>query len=206
MNNMSDQERNLRAQKLEESDPDRTLDVLLAKYSAVEPRAGLEARVLAHVYAQPSKADGFIRWRWGLAAVVALALLVAASLWRWRTESHPLSAKGNVETNTSSTRPELVRPVLSTKHAAVQGTIRNKKGKSRQKAQTILASAPKREQFPSPQPLSEQEKMLANYVMRFPEHAVLIARAQAEFEKREREEESREMSGTQNPEPKQIEQ
>ena len=41
----------------------------------------------------------------------------------------------------------------------------------------VAAGSPKLDQFPSPQPLSEQEKILTNYVAQYPEHAVLIARA-----------------------------
>ncbi len=47
----------------------------------------------------------------------------------------------------------------------------------------IPAAGPKLDQFPSPQPLSEQELALANYATTFPEEAVLIATAQEEFEK-----------------------
>ena len=43
-----------------------------------------------------------------------------------------------------------------------------------------MARAPKLEQFPSPQPLSEQEKLLQNYVAENPEQAVLLARARTE--------------------------
>jgi hypothetical protein len=36
-------------------------------------------------------------------------------------------------------------------------------------------------QFPSPAPLSEQERMLAGYVQQFPQQAVLMARAQTKL-------------------------
>jgi hypothetical protein len=44
------------------------------------------------------------------------------------------------------------------------------------------------DQFPSPQPLSEQEKILANYVAKYPEHAALIAEARMEALRRDEEE------------------
>jgi hypothetical protein len=68
----------------------------------------------------------------------------------------------------------------------------------------LQAAAPKRDQFPSPQPLSEQEKLLASYVAHDPHHAVLIARAQAELERQDHEEEIRETNATQD--SKQIQQ
>jgi hypothetical protein len=40
-----------------------------------------------------------------------------------------------------------------------------------------VASGPKLDVFPSPLPLSEQEKLLATYVGQYPEHAALVAEA-----------------------------
>jgi hypothetical protein len=55
---------------------------------------------------------------------------------------------------------------------------------------TAVASAnPKLDQFPSPQPLSEQEKLLENYVAKYPERAVLLARARFEALQRDQLEE-----------------
>ena len=48
--------------------------------------------------------------------------------------------------------------------------------------------APKLEQFPSPSPMNEQEKMLARYVRKFPQRAALVARAQTELQKRDQRE------------------
>ena len=52
-----------------------------------------------------------------------------------------------------------------------------------------MADNPKLDQFPSPQPLSEQEKILESYVANYPEHAALIARARAEELRRDAAEE-----------------
>jgi hypothetical protein len=43
-----------------------------------------------------------------------------------------------------------------------------------------MARPPKLDQFPSPQPLSEQEKILQSYVAENPEQAVLLARSRTE--------------------------
>ncbi len=51
------------------------------------------------------------------------------------------------------------------------------------------AAIPKLDQFPSPQPLSEQERILAGYVENFPERAALVAKMQSEDLRRERLEE-----------------
>jgi hypothetical protein len=55
----------------------------------------------------------------------------------------------------------------------------------------VGANSPKLDQFPSPQPLSEQEKILASYVNQFPDHAALLAQARMEMLRRDREEELR---------------
>ena len=47
---------------------------------------------------------------------------------------------------------------------------------------------PKLDQFPSPRPLTEQEKILQSYVAENPEKAVLIARARSEALQRDLEE------------------
>ena len=46
-----------------------------------------------------------------------------------------------------------------------------------------LASEPRLEQFPSPSPLSEEEKLLKEFVRNSPQEAVLVAQAQAERQK-----------------------
>lgn len=48
-----------------------------------------------------------------------------------------------------------------------------------------IVKPPKLEQFPSPIPLNEQEKMLARYVQEFPRKAALVARAQTDLRKRD---------------------
>ena len=56
----------------------------------------------------------------------------------------------------------------------------------------VVAAVPKLDQFPSPHPLSEQERMLASYVAQFHDEAVIVARARTEALRRDREQEMRE--------------
>jgi len=46
-----------------------------------------------------------------------------------------------------------------------------------------VAKEPKLEQFPSPRPLTEQERFLKQYVEKFPDEAMLIAKVQTERQK-----------------------
>jgi hypothetical protein len=59
-------------------------------------------------------------------------------------------------------------------------------------SETQVAKAlPKLDQFPSPQPLSEQEKLLASYVAAYPKQAALLAKLRTAELERERIEEQR---------------
>ena len=55
-----------------------------------------------------------------------------------------------------------------------------------------MAAVPKADQFPSPLPLSEQEQMLARYVAKHRDRAVLMARAQTELIRVQQEDDSKE--------------
>jgi hypothetical protein len=55
-----------------------------------------------------------------------------------------------------------------------------------------VAGTPKLDLFPSPHPLSKQEKILASYIAQFRDEAVMVARARTEALRKDREEEMRE--------------
>jgi len=44
----------------------------------------------------------------------------------------------------------------------------------------VVAATPRLDRFPSPEPLSEQERLLRNYVAQYPEQAVRLARLRSE--------------------------
>ena len=52
-------------------------------------------------------------------------------------------------------------------------------------AAAVAEAHPKLDQFPSPQPLSEQEKILVSYVEDYPDYAVLVARLRTEALRRD---------------------
>ena len=56
---------------------DDALDAALAKYAAVEPRAGLEGRILAKLRTASEPAPDRAWWHWGVIATVAAVLLVS---------------------------------------------------------------------------------------------------------------------------------
>jgi hypothetical protein len=161
---------------------DRILDAALAKYAVVEPREGLEQRVLANLRAE-KPIPGPAWWRWGvMAAVVAAFLITIALTWRSDKQLQPVVANRPVVTiqppnerpmqtvpNAQSSRVRPVRPDAARK-LAVPPSL----------PALAMARPPKLDQFPSPQPLSEQERILQSYVAENPEQAVLLARARTE--------------------------
>ena len=68
-------------------DLDGVLDAALAKYAAVEPRAGLEGRILANLRSQPVVSH-HRWWTWSMAAALAVILLVAIAL-TWKAQPIP---------------------------------------------------------------------------------------------------------------------
>lgn len=171
-------------------DLDRVLDAVLAKYAAVEPRSGLEERILANLSAERPRHLNRSWWHWGLAGAAAALLVVGASLaLRPTRPTHPVIANHPSvgiqapsqpetqiakETGNPPHRPEPVRVHTAIRH--------------RSEPATVEAKNPRLEVFPSPQPLSEQEKILASYVTNYPERAALLAEARMEALRRDAEE------------------
>jgi len=181
---------------------DRDLDAALAKYAAVEPRPGLEQRVLANLLAERRRETARASWRWPAAALAALAVLLAVTL-IWRLDQ---SAPDHASQPPTPTLPSAQAPTiqLARDHGsdhekpAISPAAKKSAGHDPPPSQRMVAATqkrnpqpyPKLDQFPSPEPLSEQEKILADYVAHYPEHVALIARARAEALRRDAAEES----------------
>ena len=161
---------------------DHALDAALAKYAAVEPRMGLEDRVLARLHSEPSRSSRRIWWQWGLAGAAAAILVVGLLAWRSTRVAHPVIANHPPAvirqpslTGTKSA-PPAKDDVATAKH-----TPRPKPAARRAPASTTVAARPKLDQFPSPQPLSAEEIALSHYVKNFPKEAQVVAKAQEDF-------------------------
>jgi len=152
---------------------DNWLDEALRQRGAIEPRPGLAGRIMANLRAESQRVTRTARW-WQLVALAAVALVIAAamlmSLERSRT---PKLAVGH---------PDVPQRVPPEAHGSLPAPVAKIAG--RHKFRNAMPQ--RQEQFPSPQPLSEQEKMLARYVRQFPRDAALLAEARAEFFKIER--------------------
>jgi hypothetical protein len=183
--------RGLDVQGLEVQRLDRELDLALAKYAAIEPRAGLEERILANLKAVREQGAARAWWSWSKAAVLAAAVVtIVAALLVWR----PWNPARDTMAEHPSNRVQQGPSVTGGESVLREGSspVRTRRNHSSH-VPVVLAVQPRLEQFPSPRPLSEQEQMLASYVARYPEHATLIAQARAEALRREAAEEAEEL-------------
>ena len=176
----------------EGDDLDRALDAALAKYASVEPRVGLDERILANLRSADTLTGAGIGWSWRMSVVLAAILVIVASLaWRWNKTSHqPVVVH----------QPEIKQaPIVAhqtggeTGFASQPKPSRPRTIRPRPQPQ-VAAAGPKLDVFPSPLPLSEQEKILALYVEKYPQHAALVAEARMEA-LRQQAEERRQMTG-----------
>ncbi len=160
---------------------ERMLDATLAKYAAVEPRAGIEERVLANLRSEQARAARYSWWQWSLVATLAVIVVVTIALVsRWRAQIPPVI----------SNKPTFMKPVpVISPHTARQssggdGPVKRAtiRGSRAQRSASVVAAVPRLDQFPSPQPLTAEEVALAQYVRDFPKEARLVAEAQQEFE------------------------
>jgi hypothetical protein len=127
---------------------DQLLDEALASYSLEEPRAGLSARVMARIRTERAPSGG----GWWLLAVAAAAIVCIAIALSVRTQSVPVRPT----TVAVVTHPEIHPPVVA----------------ARRKPAKRL---PRRDKFPSPAPLTEEERSLISFAQLAPEVARQLA-------------------------------
>ncbi len=185
---------------------DRSLDAALAKYTAVEPRPGLEARILASLRAEPARVPDRAWWQWSLVAAAAVVIVALALAWRSGKPSRPVVANRSSTATPAAKEPatQVALGGAAGEHHSEASTSANRWTANQVRRETVAAAnrldppkpeqprsdqpksdqpkldQPKLDQFPSPQPLSDQEKILQSYVAEYPEQAVMIARARSE--------------------------
>jgi len=161
---------------------DQYLEDLLGKglveYSAVDPRPGLESRILANIQEERSTtitpAWSFASWlspqmRW--AGAVAVLILAAGLSWKLMPSSSETNTQKPSQVITSAgteTMDPEVRPALGTKNNPNTSHPRSVISPTTQyPTQTELAVAQEPVRlavFPSPSPLTDQEKLMLAYM------------------------------------------
>jgi hypothetical protein len=158
---------------------DEVLNKALRQYGNVEPRIGLENRILANMEVAGTRAHS--GYRWVLAGAIATALVIAIGGGIWHQALIPKqnvpasavsqNALGEVSSATVPRTPQIAKTRASRqrRHVAAGSSVASTR-------------SPKLDQFPSPLPLSQQELLFASYAEHFPKEALLIAQEQRDFE------------------------
>jgi len=192
---MADQEKDKQMQ----TQIDDMLDSLLANYSSAEPRPGLETRILANLKLENSRdAEGReasrswwgLKWLWAGAAVAA-AIIVGAVLMSGRRHVAPPSNTVVQTVQPAVQQPNIQQPNVqqpAVRQPAVQSGLEAAAGLERvihrhktlapaQQQNATLAVSQRPASFPTPFPLSEQERLMLAYLNNTP-HQEVIAQIQ----------------------------
>ena len=158
---------------------DDVLDGALKRYGDVEPRAGLEGRVLARLAEQ--HAHRHKPWVWALTAAALASSIAVIALFTSRPwKVNPKVDKPAVVAFATGTKQEQPgnqrQPISSTPKRRSRRDTTNH-------GLRVTAKLPRQERFPSARPLSEQEKLLVNYVTQFPKQAAQVAEEQSRRDK-----------------------
>jgi hypothetical protein len=157
---------------------DCEIDAALGKLAAIEPRSGIEQRILANLRAEQKQASLRPWWRWPALSAISVAVIVAALLLASKfAQPAPNLAAHHVPTVTLPTAGKTTSRAGNLDGATLAATTFRKRPRAAHHRENENASAPKLDVFPSPQPLSEQERILLAYVAQHRQQAVLIARA-----------------------------
>jgi hypothetical protein len=140
----------------EDRELDRLIDTALSTYA--EPRAGIEARVLAHLSAQPARS----RWLpWAIALPIAACLVLLLMIYPRHNRTEPVrQAQHNAAPQTQPAPPNSIAQAAQLPAHPPQPRVIVARA-----ARTAPAQAPpKLDVFPTPHPLSSQEQALIRYV------------------------------------------
>ena len=153
---------------------DKMLDSLLASYSSAEPRPGMETRILANLRDAAGREVPLQWWnfKWLWAATVTAIIIVAAILIAGRQYVVPPSNVVIRNTRPVSPRPEIQTGVPAT-HETAAKLQRQKPSAPGLLKNTTLALDRRPAVFPTPTPLSEQERLLLRYLAGTPREEVI---------------------------------
>jgi hypothetical protein len=174
---------------------DEMLDSLLANYSSAEPRPGLENRILANlILANPRDAEGReasrgwwgFKWLW-TGAMLAAAIIVGAMLISGRRHVAPPSNTVAQTVQPAVQQPTVQQPVIQqpvVPPPLVQSRLpagtglervihRHKTLEPGSQQNVTLAWSQRPPVFPTPTPLSEQERLMFTYLENTPREVVV---------------------------------
>lgn len=153
---------------------DEMLDSLLASYSSAEPRPGLESRILANLRDAEGReaSHGWWSFKWLWAGVALAALIVAGVLIGGKRHVAP-PPRTMVQTVQPAVQPPAVQSSVPAAVGARPAHYRHKTLAPGPPQNTTLALSQRPAVFPTPTPLSEQERLLLQYYSGTPREEVI---------------------------------
>lgn len=162
---------------------DRLLDSLLAQYSAAQPRPGLQTRVLAQIVEsreQTQAAPSRLWWLMAGAGIAASAIAVVVAMLVFQTgQRHhpalPLADNAHTEQRLQPSNAVRVPPTTAAANRpfAPGHTVAAKRMGKKNHHFQILAVSQRPAIFPTPVPLTEQERLMFSYVENTPQSEVV---------------------------------
>lgn len=158
---------------------DLWLDEALPQHGQVEPRTGLEGRLIATLRSREERTRAIRRWVLILGSPV-LAVLLIAVLWR--------GERVNVNAPSLNAKNGTIAPVeqafVRKRQARLSETHDSRPGRAIERHASVHThhSEPRLKHFPSPRSLSPEEVALARYAAHYPQEAALVAKEQQEFD------------------------
>lgn len=146
---------------------EQALDALLASYSRVEPRPGLETRVLASVRAEAEKKQPYswpLAWLCGATLTGALAMMfVMDDVHNYVTPEPPAPVASRWK----------LPPLETASPAAHNVAARNHRPPRHVSAAPTLVADVRQQVFPTPVPLSQQERLVYRYLANTPKEELV---------------------------------
>lgn len=146
---------------------EQLLDGTLRRLASEEPAPGLDGRVLARLQARKNFLPGSF-WEWRLAAGAALlAILVLAIFWPAHTPPRDVAKPNRENLRSAMAAPQ---PSVSISKPLTKASVSRQMPQHfvRQRGKVQALREPRLAMFPSPAPLSQQEKLLLQYVKAVP--------------------------------------
>lgn len=153
---------------------DKLIDGVLPGYSSAEPLDGLEERVLRRVHAAgAARRSPWLR-RLGFAIPALAALFVAGIvLWTsWKPVPHTAStARSQAAKTMAAFKPPSSAPALRNVPALAADAVRPKPQSMTGQGHLVPRALPKLEYFPTPEPMTKEERALVAWVAQNPAEA-----------------------------------